>query len=285
VDLKAAVRHGSDVPIEELFPAREKERLSRFREALTSSDLASALFALEGATPADEASAREQIEIWGGAVASRASAGGDRARAFAAVLAGAGLVGDTDDYYASVNSHLGSVVHRKRGLPILLSAVWILVGRAAGIEVEGVGFPGHFLARVGGPGGTLVDPFAGGRALTVADCKALLRRLAPDQPYSDDMLRAVTLVELLERVERNLAQSYAREEAFLPLYRSTFFWAATRPSSAEPLVQRARAAERLGARSEATEVYREILRRFPGTDEAKQADTLLGRVLSRGPSN
>jgi regulator of sirC expression with transglutaminase-like and TPR domain len=36
------------------------------------------------------------------------------------------------------------------------------LGERAGMDVEGVGFPGHFLVRVGGPDGVYQDPFNGG---------------------------------------------------------------------------------------------------------------------------
>ena len=44
---------------------------------------------------------------------------------------------------------LAPVVARGRGMPILVSSVWIIVGTGAGIPVRGVGLPGHFIARVG----------------------------------------------------------------------------------------------------------------------------------------
>ena len=58
---------------------------------------------------------------------------------------------------------LDLVLARRRGLPILLSVVYIEVARRAGIELAGVGLPGHFVV---GHFGTyprlLLDPFAGG---------------------------------------------------------------------------------------------------------------------------
>src|SRR5207245_3587065 len=52
--------------------------------------------------------------------------------------------------------YLHTVLERGGGIPIACSAVWIAVGRRAGIEVEGVGLPGHFVVRVAG---ALVDAF------------------------------------------------------------------------------------------------------------------------------
>jgi regulator of sirC expression with transglutaminase-like and TPR domain len=73
--------------------------------------------------------------------------------------------GDVDDYYDPRNSYLNEVMRRRRGIPISLSVLTIAVGERAGIDVQGVGFPGHFLVRVGGADGVYQDPFHGGELL------------------------------------------------------------------------------------------------------------------------
>jgi regulator of sirC expression with transglutaminase-like and TPR domain len=58
---------------------------------------------------------------------------------------------------------LDLVLERRRGLPILLSVVWVEVGRRLGLPIHGVGLPGHYVAGWFGDGGPiLVDPFRGG---------------------------------------------------------------------------------------------------------------------------
>ena len=61
------------------------------------------------------------------------------------------------------NSMLDLVLARRRGLPILLSVVYVEVARRAGIELAGVGLPGHFVVgHFGADPPLLLDPFAGG---------------------------------------------------------------------------------------------------------------------------
>lgn len=101
------------------------------------------------------------------------------AREGAAALAahlheGLGFRGNEAEYYDARNSYLDEVLRRRTGIPITLSLVYMAVGRRVGLQVDGVGFPGHFLARVGGRGGVLVDPFAGGRVVE----RSMLERLA-----------------------------------------------------------------------------------------------------------
>src|SRR5262245_44832287 len=82
----------------------------------------------------------------------------------------AGFRGNSEDYYDPRNSFLNDVLDRRTGIPITLSTVFMEVGRRAGLTVEGVGLPGHFLVRVAGPaGGHLVDPFHGAAFLGPAD--------------------------------------------------------------------------------------------------------------------
>jgi len=77
-----------------------------------------------------------------------------------------GFRGNAENYYDPRNSFLNDVLERRTGIPISLSIVLIETGARLGLPVEGVGFPGHFLVRVGGSAGPiLLDPFFGGRVI------------------------------------------------------------------------------------------------------------------------
>jgi len=77
-----------------------------------------------------------------------------------------------DDYYALDNSRIDRVLATRRGIPITLAVVYVELGRRGGLDVHGVGFPGHFLVEVAG---TLVDPFHH-RVLSEAAFAALVAR-------------------------------------------------------------------------------------------------------------
>jgi regulator of sirC expression with transglutaminase-like and TPR domain len=89
--------------------------------------------------------------------------------------AGHGFHGTPGDYQRLSSSLLQEVLRRRRGLPILLSVVWIEVARRAGAPVHGVALPGHFVVGLGDPDGeqVLVDPFDGGRLMSRADTDLL----------------------------------------------------------------------------------------------------------------
>ena len=99
------------------------------------------------------------------------------ARACAQTLGGVyGFIGDEDEYDHPDNSMLDRVLARRRGLPILLSTVYVEAGRRAGIELSPVGLPGHFVvAHFGADPPLLIDPFSGGSEIVTAAPPELVR--------------------------------------------------------------------------------------------------------------
>lgn len=123
-----------------------------------------------------------------------------------------GFHGNIEDYYDPRNSYLTEVVRRRTGIPITLAVLLSAVGRRAGVQVEGIGFPGHFLARVGGEGGVLVDPFRGGRALSPRDLDRLAARMLGDGSRLDEArhLAPVGLRAWVVRMLVNLKHAHER---------------------------------------------------------------------------
>jgi regulator of sirC expression with transglutaminase-like and TPR domain len=108
-----------------------------------------------------------------------------------------GFAGDTDEYDNPDNSMLDLVLERRRGLPILLSTVYVEVARRAGIELGPVGLPGHFVvAHFGADPPLLLDPFAGGGEVITT---------APPQ-----LVRPWRAHEVAMRMLNNLVASFAR---------------------------------------------------------------------------
>jgi len=129
-----------------------------------------------------------------------------------------GLRGNADDYADPRNSYLNQVMDRRLGLPISLSVIFVEIGRRLGLPVAGVGLPGHFIARVAGDDGPqYLDPFHGGRPLTVADCRELVRSAAGIQGVFDMAWLAPTPPrEIVARMLNNLRAFYISVEAWPP---------------------------------------------------------------------
>jgi len=79
-----------------------------------------------------------------------------------------GVQGSREEYYASRNSILHSVLASGRGLPIILCVVHMALGRSVGLPIQPVNMPMHFLTRMGDDGApdlVFIDAFSGGRIL------------------------------------------------------------------------------------------------------------------------
>ncbi|MFF3614470.1 tetratricopeptide repeat protein [Streptomyces sp. NPDC002580] len=139
-------------------------------------------------------------------------------RSWAAALAGllgarCGFRGSPGDYQRLESSLLHAVLRRRRGLPILLSVVWMEVARRAGAPVYGVALPGHFVVGFGPPEDqVLVDPFDGGRVLTGSDAELLVAG-ATGAPLDPSMLTPADPLDVVVRVLNNIrAWAAARPE-------------------------------------------------------------------------
>ena len=86
-----------------------------------------------------------------------------------------GLSGNNDDYYDPRNSYLNEVLTRRIGIPITLSLVCVLVGDRAGIPLQGVGMPGHFLVSHRNEAGLVIDPFHRGIMVSEEECAERLQ--------------------------------------------------------------------------------------------------------------
>ena len=126
---------------------------------------------------ADFSAAREQLDAWGAALAERLTGKLDKAERVRVMAEYLGreqrLRGNDDKYYSVGNSLLPLVIETRLGIPISLSLVYMLAGQRAGMTVEGVGLPGHFLAR---HEDVFFDPFHGGRRISVEECTALMEQ-------------------------------------------------------------------------------------------------------------
>jgi len=124
--------------------------------------------------------------------------------------------GNSDDYYDPRNSFLNQVMDRRVGIPISLAVVWIEVARRAGIGIEGVNLPGHFVVRLlDRDEPVLVDPFCDGMLLSAEACEDRLRHTQGDgaRLTSDDLVAAGPK-QVLVRMLNNLRLIYLETEDY-----------------------------------------------------------------------
>ncbi|MFI6353193.1 tetratricopeptide repeat protein [Streptomyces sp. NPDC050743] len=202
-------------------PERSAELRRRFAEEARSErpDLSALclLIGAEGDGTLDEAgidAAQLELDRLAGELPYRP--GGPHAWAEAVQrLLGAGydFRGTPGDYQRLESSLLHEVLRRRRGLPILLSVVWLEVARRAGAPVYGVALPGHFVVGFGpAEEQVLADPFDGGRMLTGTDAEMLVVG-ATGAPLEPSMLEPATPLEVVQRILNNIrAWASARPE-------------------------------------------------------------------------
>jgi regulator of sirC expression with transglutaminase-like and TPR domain len=130
------------------------------------------------------------------------------------------FVGNREKYEDPRNSCLNEVLDRRTGIPITLCVVYIEVARRAGLHIDGVNFPGHFLVRcpeIGsrGSSGLIIDPFHGGALLSERDCRLLLQRqVGSEVAFSKSLLAPTTRLQIIVRMLINLKRIYVHMRSF-----------------------------------------------------------------------
>lgn len=129
-----------------------------------------------------------------------------------------GFRGNVENYADPKNSFISEVLETRRGLPISLCIVYILVGQRCGVALEPVGLPGHFLVGCfEDKPPFFIDAFSRGVFRLSEDMFELLRKhnIPPKLSY----LTPTPVREVICRCCRNLVNHYnlagQKEEARL----------------------------------------------------------------------
>jgi regulator of sirC expression with transglutaminase-like and TPR domain len=132
------------------------------------------------------------------------------------------FVGNERHYQDPRNSFLNEVLDRRTGIPVTLALLYIEIARRAGLQVEGVNAPGHFLLRCRARRGLpfedlIIDAFHGGAVLS----REMLRRQAAERMDDVDprqlesqLLPRATKPQILARMLLNLKVLYVQMHSF-----------------------------------------------------------------------
>jgi regulator of sirC expression with transglutaminase-like and TPR domain len=154
------------------------------------------------------------------------------------------FIGNREQYEDPRNSCLNEVLDRRTGIPITLALVYMEVARRAGLLVDGINFPGHFLVRCPevtsrGSSGLIIDPFHGGALLSEHDCRLLLQRhVGSEVAFSKSLLAPATRPQIIVRMLLNLKRIYVHMRSFPQARVVTELLLATTPSALSELRDR-----------------------------------------------
>ncbi len=192
-----------------------------------------------------------------------------------------GFTGNAVHYYDPRNSLLSYVLDARHGIPITLALVYIELGRRAGLRVEGVGFPAHFIVRVDagtGEPAVLVDPF-NGRLWNEDDCQQQLDTLYGGQvPLSAEHLRAARPREILTRLLRNLKAIYAQARHYRRALAAIERILLVAPNEHDEHRDRGVMLAQLGRYAEAVRAIELYLRRVPAASDAERVEKELKKM-------
>jgi len=181
-----------------------------------------------------------------------------------------GFRGNRDDYFDPKNSFLNEVIDRKTGIPITLSVLYIEVARRAGLRLQGVGFPGHFLVKYAGENEEIViDPFNGGEIQSRESLEQMLHGLyGGTVAFHPDLLQAATKKQILKRMLTNLKVIYLRENDWLKALSILERLVILDPTSAEDIRDRGVIYLKLECFRQALEGLESYLGMAPQADDA-----------------
>ncbi|MDF1742440.1 MAG: transglutaminase family protein [Gimesia sp.] len=116
-----------------------------------------------------------------------------------------GFHGSRTNYYSRSNSYINETIEDREGLPITLAVLYMEMGRRLGLDIEGVGLPGHFVVRVNSTDekGQLIDVFEGGKTLSDEAARVIILS-ANGGRVDEEFLKAQPKKEIIKRMLRNL---------------------------------------------------------------------------------
>lgn len=115
--------------------------------------------------------------------------------------------GDLDQFHDPENNFLGSVISRRKGIPISLSVLYLLVADRCGIPLDPIGAPGRFLlASFDDRHPFYLDPFDRGRFRSEEEVRQML--LSHNLEGGAEYLLPSPIGEVLCRFCRNLVHQY-----------------------------------------------------------------------------
>lgn len=193
------------------FMTLERDFAALAREPRPDLETGAFLVARFGYPGLDEQPYRDWLDRVAAQVRGDLPSGADHAlilqRLSSALFQGMGFAGNEARYYDPDNSFLNRVIDTRRGIPVSLSVLFLLLAKRLSLPAYGVGAPGHFLVGFKpGPYPCFLDAFHKGRLLDLSEVRRMLARAG--HAFRPEFVSPCDEREILVRMLRNLASLY-----------------------------------------------------------------------------
>ena len=191
-----------------------------------------------------------------------------------------GFKGNKDDYYNPRNSLLNEVLKRKTGIPITISSIFLEVAWSLGLDLHGVGFPGHFIVgcRVNEEIRYL-DPFNSGRELDEKDMQKILDDIYHGRVIlNESFLQPLSKRMILVRMLNNLGGIYMENKELLKALQVLKCICILTPDSAPDIRDKGLLNYQLGNYQEALEDLTRYLNLMPEATDADAIDETVKKL-------
>ncbi|MBI4376763.1 MAG: hypothetical protein HY549_09980 [Elusimicrobia bacterium] len=117
--------------------------------------------------------------------------------------------GNQKHYYDPDNSYLNRVIETRRGIPVTLSVLYLLLAKRLRLPVYGVATPGHFLVALrSGAHSCFIDTFHRGRLMDLSDVRRMLIRSGYE--FRPEFVARCSSRDIIIRMMRNLISVYEK---------------------------------------------------------------------------
>lgn len=191
-----------------------------------------------------------------------------------------GYEGDDKTYDDLQNANLIRVIERRKGMPVALGLIYVILGRAQGWHVDGLNFPGHFLVRIEASGRRIIlDPFRKGEELDAAGLRQLLKSVAGQgaelaHAYTDPSTNRGMLIRLQNNIKNRLIEHADYAQALLVIEAME----ALAPEEYRILFDKAVLYIKLEHAPQAIRALERYIEQTPDARERRQAGALLSEL-------
>ena len=193
-----------------------------------------------------------------------------------------GYQGDEKNYDDIQNANFIRVIERRKGLPVSLGILYIILSRKMEWGCDGLSFPGHFLVRMEkGSERIILDPFKEGREMNAAELRQLLKSIVgKEAELSHSYYNAVSNREILVRLENNLKKRLIEGEDYGQAILVAEAIGAFSPEEYRIYLDKGVLYAKLGQNQQAVTALEMYIARTPYPKEKQHANLLLQQIKS-----